>query len=188
MPLSRINGVELYRETHGDSGDPMVLVHGSWGDHNNWATVVPALARTFRVVTYDRRGHSLSERPAGQGSIHEDVADLTALVETLGAPAHIVGNSGGAAVTLGLAGRRPDLFRTMIVHEPPLFALLEGDPAAAPILAAIDERIAAVVRLLEVGDDAAGAELFVETIAFGPGAWAQLPPADAGDVHSQRAH
>ena len=33
-------------------------MHGSWGDHRNWAPVVPALAESFRVLSYDRRGHS----------------------------------------------------------------------------------------------------------------------------------
>jgi hypothetical protein len=28
----------------------MVLVHGSWGDHENWASVVPALARRLRAT------------------------------------------------------------------------------------------------------------------------------------------
>jgi pimeloyl-ACP methyl ester carboxylesterase len=36
--------------------------------------------RTFRTLTYDRRGHSQSERPASQGSIEEDVADLALLI------------------------------------------------------------------------------------------------------------
>jgi len=37
--------------------------------------------RAFRVFTYDRRGHSQSERP-GEGSIEEDVADLAAFIRT----------------------------------------------------------------------------------------------------------
>lgn len=177
MPVTRMNGVGLYWEQHGEEGDPLVLVHGSWGDHDNWAPVVPGLAAHFRVVAYDRRGHSRSERPAGQGSIHEDADDLAALIENLGlAPAHVVGNSGGSAVALDLAARRPELFRTLVVHEPASFAVLEGDPAAAGALAAIASRVGAVVQLLASGDDAGGAELFVETVAFGPGAWAQLPP------------
>lgn len=40
----------------------MVLIHGSWGDHANWQAVVPGLSESFRVLTYDRRGHSKSEK------------------------------------------------------------------------------------------------------------------------------
>jgi pimeloyl-ACP methyl ester carboxylesterase len=176
MPTTSVNGIRIYWEINGDVGDPMVLVHGSWGDHQNWAPVVPALCRAFRVLTYDRRGHSRSERPPGQGSVREDVADLAAVLEELHhSPAHVVGNSFGASIVLRLAAARPELFRSVIVHEPPLFGLLKDDAAASRALAAAQERISAVVSLLTTGEATKGAQLFVETIAFGPGAWAELP-------------
>jgi pimeloyl-ACP methyl ester carboxylesterase len=172
MPSIRANGVELYYELSG-SGEPLVLVHGSWGDHHSWDPVAPALAESFQVLAYDRRGHSASERPAGQGSVFEDVDDLVALIEELGlAPAHVAGNSYGAAIVLRAATRRPDAFRSLIAHEPPLFPLLAGT-RFEPALAEVQQRVAAVVKLLEDGDHEGGARLFVETIAFGPGAWDQ---------------
>ena len=177
MPIARVNGVRLFWELRGETGDLVVLVHGSWGDHHNWASVVPAFERSFRVLTYDRRGHSQSERPVGQGRIEEDVADLAALIDHLGrGPAHIVGNSFGAAIVLRLAGERPDLFRSLIVHEPPLFRLLEHEPQAQAALSSIKERMGVVIGMLETHDYPGGARQFVETIAFGPGAWEQLSP------------
>ncbi|MGQ0642062.1 MAG: alpha/beta fold hydrolase [Gemmatimonadaceae bacterium] len=176
MPSSRVNGIRIYWKIAGEVGDPVVLVHGSWGDHENWASVVPSLSNSFRVLTYDRRGHSLSERPAGQGSVHEDVADLAALLDELGhCPAHIVGNSFGASIVLRLAAARPGLFRSLIVHEPPLFGLLKDEPKAKNALQAVQERMAVVASLLATGDWAGGARQFVETIAIGPGAWLELP-------------
>lgn len=176
MTTSQINGIRIHWEINGSAGDPMVLVHGSWGDNRNWASVVPALARSFRVLTYDRRGHSRSERPAGQGRIREDVADLAALLQEMHhAPAHIAGTSFGASIVLRLAAERPELFRSMIVHEPPLFGLLKDEPRATTALAAARERISVVASLLSSGDMYGGARRFVETIAFGPGAWATLP-------------
>ncbi len=170
MPSARVNGIELEYELSG-AGPPLVLVHGSWGDHRNWDPVVPALSASFRVLTYDRRGHSRSEGAAGQGSVFEDADDLAALLEQLDlAPAHVAGNSFGTAIILRAAARRPDVFRTLIGHEPPLFPLLAGTDFE-PVLADVRARVAAVVELLEDGDDEAGARRFVETIAFGPGAW-----------------
>ncbi len=169
----RVNGVDLYIESRGESGPPVVLVHGSWGDHHNWDGAVPLLARTCRVTTYDRRGHSASQRLAGQGSIREDVDDLAGLIGQLGlAPVHVVGNSFGAIVVLNLMIKRPDLIASATVHEPPLVGLLEGNPA----LAAIQQRIGAVIETLSTGNMEAGARQFVETIAFGPGMWEQLSP------------
>ncbi|MFB9727932.1 alpha/beta fold hydrolase [Haloechinothrix salitolerans] len=83
LAFSVVNGVRLAHVDTGGTGDPLVLVHGSWGSHHNWDAVVPELAHRFRVVAYDRRGHSDSDCPLGQGSFADDVADLAALIETL---------------------------------------------------------------------------------------------------------
>ncbi len=175
MPVAAINGIELYWEMSGQVGDPVVLVHGSWADHHSWDRMVPALAHSLRVLTYDRRGHSRSERPATRGSVREDVADLVALIEHLDlVPAHILGNSFGGSIVLRLAAERPDLFRSLLVHEPPLFGVLD-DPAAREVRQILQERVDVVIELLEKGETESGARRFVETIAFGPGAWEQLP-------------
>jgi pimeloyl-ACP methyl ester carboxylesterase len=177
MPTIAVNGTQLFYTASGTSRLPLVLVHGSWGDHRNWDAVAPALAERFHVVRYDRRGHSHSPRPATQGSQLEDAMDLGALIEALDlAPAHVVGNSFGAATALRLACHRPELFRSLTAHEPPLFGILSDDPAMQEPLAAIGDRIRKVVELLSARDDERAARLFVETVAFGPGGWDMLPP------------
>ena len=129
-----VNGVRLYYELHG-SGEPLVLVHGSWGDARSWRLVVPGLAESFRVVVYDRRGHSRSQRPDTPGSVDEDGDDLAALLEALDlAPAHVVTNSYGGNIALRLATRRPEVFRSLSCHEPPLWSLLADDPEPREIL------------------------------------------------------
>lgn len=177
MGTAKVNGVQLFYELSGTGEVPLVLVHGSWGSHNNWAPVVPALAESFRVLTYDRRGHSESERPTSQGSVREDVADLAALIEHLAlAPAWVGGNSFGASITLRLAGEHSDLLRGVIAHEPPLFSLADDDPDLKPIFDEAGKRVGAVVERIASGDHAGAAEQFVETVALGPGSWAKLPP------------
>jgi pimeloyl-ACP methyl ester carboxylesterase len=177
MPKSTINGVKLHHVQEGEGDLPLVLVHGSWTSHLGWDPLVPHVAGSFRVVRYDRRGHTQSERPPGQDSVHEDVADLAGLIEHLGvAPAWVVGNSFGASITLRLVTQHPDLVRGAVAHEPPLFGLLADDPAAAPLLEATGQRIGAVAERIAAGDAAGAAEQFTDTVALGPGAWAQLPP------------
>ncbi|MGE0824839.1 MAG: alpha/beta fold hydrolase [Candidatus Binatia bacterium] len=176
MATAKVNGIRLFYELTGTGEVPLVLVHGSWDSHHDWDLVVPRLTNSFRVLTYDRRGHSQSERPIGQGSIREDVADLAALIEYLGlVPAWVVGNSFGASISLRLAGERPELLRGLIGHEPPLFSLLAGDPTLAPMLDEVGQRISAVATRITSGDHTGAAEQFVETVALGPGSWTQLP-------------
>ncbi|MGW1667338.1 alpha/beta fold hydrolase [Streptomyces sp. NPDC002324] len=176
MPRAEANGVELFYEVAG-SGDPLVLVHGSWGDHHNWLPVLPALAGRFRVLVYDRRGHSRSERPPGQGARREDEEDLAALMETLDlAPAYVAGNSFGASTALGLAARRPGLFRGIVAHDPPLTGIVPDDPRLRPLMTAVGERFASVLTHLRAHEPLAAARRFTDEIALGPGTWDRLPP------------
>lgn len=177
MAVEEVNGVRLCYEVSGSGEVPLVFVHGSWGSLRQWDPVVSALAESFRVLTYDRRGHGDSENPSGQGSVRDDVGDLGGLIDCLGfSPAYVVGNSFGSSIALRLACERRDLFRGLIVHEPPLFSLLAGDPDAAPILESMGESMSAVVKLLEARDHAEATERFFEGMALAPGEWTEAPP------------
>jgi pimeloyl-ACP methyl ester carboxylesterase len=59
VPLVDVNGLRLLAEESG-SGDPLVLVYGSWDDRRVWALIEADLARSFHVVSYDRRGHGVA--------------------------------------------------------------------------------------------------------------------------------
>jgi pimeloyl-ACP methyl ester carboxylesterase len=187
MPQTKVNGIALYYELEG-IGEPLALVHGSWGDATNWRFVVPGLAQRFRVLFYDRRGHSRSERPDTPGSVDEEGDDLAALLEALDlAPAHVATNSWGGNIALRLATRRPDVFRSLSCHEPPLWGLLEHDAESQEMLqrgaASLDE----VGRRIAAGDHEGAARLFVEEVAFGPGAWEHELPAETRAVFVQNA-
>ncbi|MGH7571321.1 MAG: alpha/beta fold hydrolase [Gemmatimonadota bacterium] len=171
MPLVEVGNTRLHYERTG-SGEPLVLVHGSWVDRRSWSTLVPFLEPSFEVVIYDRRGHGRSEGDPGSGSALEDAEDLAALIESLGmAPANVLGNSFGGSITLVLAARRPELLRSLSVHEPPLFGLLAGEPGMGAEMDAVGEHLATVVGTIESGDHEQAARLFVEEVALGPGSW-----------------
>lgn len=176
MTTTKINNIELFVQVTG-RGQPLVLVHGSWGDHSNWDAVVPALSAQHQVITYDRRGHSASAAGAGSSTTDDDVADLAALIEYLDAgPAHVVGNSFGASIALRLAATTPRVVRSVTVHEPPLFGVLpatNGQPDAQP--GAPASARAAVLDLIRLRRHREAAREFVEQIALGPGTWDLLP-------------
>lgn len=161
MPLVPIDGIRLMVEQAGE-GEPLVLVHGSWDDRRVWAGVVPSLARHVRVVAYDRRGHTDSDDGRADGTRRDDEEDVAALVEALDlAPVHLVGNSFGALVALGVAARRPDLIRTLAVHEPPAMSLADDPAAADGFTAAARE----VVEIIDGGDLEQAARVFVDDVS-----------------------
>jgi pimeloyl-ACP methyl ester carboxylesterase len=175
MPTISVNGVQLFNELTGETGPPVVFVHGAWGSHHSWDGIVPAFAETHQVLTYDRRGHSRSERPPGDLLVRNDEADLAALIEALDlAPAHVVGNSLGSLIAMRAAGSRPDLLRSLIAHEPSAFNLIEGDDQFADQLKQFHDESAASLAALDAGEIEEGTRLFIESV-MGPGAWEQLP-------------
>jgi pimeloyl-ACP methyl ester carboxylesterase len=175
MPTMEVNDVSLYYQLSGQTGPPLAMVHGGWWSHRSWEVVAPALARSVRLLTYDRRGHSASDRPEGPLRIRDDVRDLAALIEQLElAPAWVAGLSSGANVVLRLASERPELLRGVIVHEPALFGLLADDPDAAAMLDTVRDQLGAIAQRIRSGDHEGAAKQFVETVAGRPGRWDQL--------------
>jgi pimeloyl-ACP methyl ester carboxylesterase len=170
MPLIEINGNAINYEESGD-GSPLVLVHGSWDGGHCWDALRPELDSSHRVVSYDRRGHSSSERPAAAWTRRDNEDDLAALIEALElGPVHLVGNSYGGLVSLGLAARRPEIVRGVTVHEPPAISLLDGRGVAE-----VTRPLEAVLAEIGAGDAGRATRRFMDEVALGPGSWAQMP-------------
>lgn len=187
MSETQVNGITLYYELQGD-GEPLALVHGSWGDATSWGLVVPGLAKRFRVLTYDRRGHSRSERPDTPVRIDEHGDDLAALLEALDlSPAHVATNSYGGNIALRLATRRPEVFRSLSCHEPPLFGVLDDDPETQETLARDAATLATIGQRIAEGDHEGAARQFVEEVIFGPGAWDNALPAETRAIMVRNA-
>jgi pimeloyl-ACP methyl ester carboxylesterase len=113
-------------------GEPVVLVHGSfgWGE-KTWAEQRP-LADSYRLLLPDRRGFGAS--PAeGRVDFERDADDIAALLD---GGAHLVGQSYGGVVSLLVAARDPDAVRSLTVIEPPALGLVRSDPIVEEFIAA----------------------------------------------------
>jgi pimeloyl-ACP methyl ester carboxylesterase len=117
MPTIEVNGAELYYEERG-SGPPLLLVHGTGGYAGLWSPVVAGLARSYRVIAYDRRGFARSS-PAPSTVLADHARDAAELLGALDAsPATIVGWSAGGVVALDLAASYPDRVAALVLAEP----------------------------------------------------------------------
>jgi pimeloyl-ACP methyl ester carboxylesterase len=76
-------GNRIAARVHGPDGAPtLVLVHCWTGTQELWHKQVDALAGEFRIVTYDHRGHGISEdAPDGDYSLEAFAADLEAVID-----------------------------------------------------------------------------------------------------------
>lgn len=72
----------------------------------------------FRLIRYDKRGHGLSEGPAGEYGMGELVSDASALLDLLGIEeVVVVGLSIGGLVAQGLAAERPGLVKAAVLMD-----------------------------------------------------------------------
>ncbi len=137
MSFIEINGAQIYYETFGDERAdraPIVLIHGSTGTgQSNWRLVAPLLAREYRVIVPDCRGHGQSSNPNLSYSFKEMADDIAALVRALGYPrAHIVGHSNGGNVALVTLVEHPEIVQTAILQAANAYVspdLVEKEPA-----------------------------------------------------------
>jgi 3-oxoadipate enol-lactonase len=96
--------------------DTLLLLHAAMGSALRWFNWVPRLARRYRVVRLDLRGHGNSAVPAPEQpfSLAHLVGDALQLLDLAGAgSAHIVGNSAGGYVAQQLAIHHPGRVRTL---------------------------------------------------------------------------
>jgi pimeloyl-ACP methyl ester carboxylesterase len=99
----------------GGRGTPMVLVHGLGGSHANWLAAGDGLARRHRVLAPDLAGFGLT-RPEGRScSVEANAELLTGLVEQVGRPVVLVGNSMGGMISMMVAARRPQLVQGLVL-------------------------------------------------------------------------
>lgn len=115
--LVRPQGTLAY-DVRGD-GPLAVLVPGLGELRQAYRLLAPRLvAGGMRVATVDLRGHGESSTgwDAYDGSAMGE--DLVALIETLGGPALVVGNSYGAGPAVWAASERPDLVRGLVLTGP----------------------------------------------------------------------
>jgi len=80
------DGVKLaVQESGNPNGPPIIFVHGLLGSRLNWdAQVQSPELRQYRIVTYDLRGHGLSDKPSGAAPYHDGRRwgdDLAAVIE-----------------------------------------------------------------------------------------------------------
>lgn len=120
MPYFDSAGVRIHYRDEG-AGEPVILVHGfaSTAEHNWGGTGwISALAKKYRVIAPDVRGHGLSDKPHEPGAYgYANMgADVTRLMDHLGiARAFLVGYSMGASIAIELMLSRAERFRAIVL-------------------------------------------------------------------------
>jgi pimeloyl-ACP methyl ester carboxylesterase len=117
------DGTQIAYFTSG-AGPPLLLVHGSLGDHTRWDMLRPLLEPYFTVHAMDRRGRGGSG-DSPHYSIEREYEDVAAVIdavaESAGSPIDVYCSSFGGLCTFGAALLTPNI-RKLALYEawPPI--------------------------------------------------------------------
>lgn len=119
MALSFLPDLRLNAETHGpETGPAVVMLHALGTNLRIWDEVIPLLPPTCRVLALDMRGHGQSDAPPGPYGMGALIHDAERMMERHAIKdAVIVGLSIGGMIAQGLATKRLDLVRAMVLSN-----------------------------------------------------------------------
>ena len=106
----KANNIEINYRLDGPGDGPVVMLSNSlMANYTMWDGQIKALARCYRVLRYDQRGHGGTETTPGPYTIEMLTDDACGLIESLGIDAvHFVGLSMGGFTGQMLAVSYPD--------------------------------------------------------------------------------
>ena len=92
MPRARVNGVEIDYED-GGRGPAVLLSHGYSATGRMWAPQRLVLEPSYRLITWDMRGHGQTDSPADPAQYSEalTVEDMRGLLAYLGVERAVIG-------------------------------------------------------------------------------------------------
>lgn len=172
------NGARLTLLEEGE-GAPVLLVHGALADARVWAATRALIPGPRRAIALTQRGYGPEAAPEEVAGLSrpQHAADILAVIETLGlGPVHYVGWSYGGDVGTYAMIARPDLFRSAVLFEPALTALLdeESEPDRA-VLLDFKKGMAPAAAAVAAGRLEDAAALFLGATFAPPGGAAESP-------------
>jgi non-heme chloroperoxidase len=127
--IIEIGGRQLYYVDEGEEGQqPIIFIHGGLDDYRCWQFQIDSFSNKYRAISYSRRfayPNKWIGNVAQDNTVEDNAKDLEELIRRLElAPAHLVGASYGAFIALYCVSKNPELAKTMVLNEPPIFQFL----------------------------------------------------------------
>ena len=138
--LAPINGANIWYATFG-AGEPILMLHGGLANADYWGLQVRSLARRYRVIVMDSRGHGRSshdDKPFGYQLMADDALGL---LDRLGVSrVSLVGWSDGAIIGLDIAMRHPERLNRLFAFAANYNPSGVADIASSPVFTTYMER------------------------------------------------
>jgi pimeloyl-ACP methyl ester carboxylesterase len=181
VPIAELNGNKLYYEVTGEGPETLVLCHGAFLDHTLWDHVVAELSGEYRCITWDERGHGMSECN-GPFDYWDAAGDALGLLELAGAEnAVFVGMSQGGWLSQRAALAAPEKVRGLVLQGTSIRQLTPEEHAgysqlggAWVAMGPVGDIADAVLGIQFAGADYDGSRFIQRWQSKAPSAWAQV--------------
>ena len=113
-PAVRLSVIDIYPD---HPQQVLVFIHGFGGNALQWTYQLSRFSRTNRVIAPDLRGYGKSDKPGGDYSMDQILADLEALLDALGVTEKVVlvGHSFGGAIASEFAAAHPQRVARLVL-------------------------------------------------------------------------
>jgi non-heme chloroperoxidase len=180
-----INGRQLHYIEQGEGQPAIIFIHGGLDDYRCWQFQTDSFSSKYRAISYSRRfayPNKWIGNVVKDNTIEENAKDLAELIRKLDlAPAHLVGASYGAFITLYCISKNPDLAKTLVLNEPPILSFLATSPIKEDVelLQEFRTRVQSPTEdAFKRGDFKKAAQTFIDRVMDIENFFEQLPEKD----------
>ena len=174
-----VNDTVLHYIENGQ-GTPVVFVHGRFGAYRTWNGQIDAFSEKYRVISYSRRLQYPNEIPsdAVDETEYRHVEDLRALLRALDIDRfHLVGHSGGGAISLLFARKYSTQLISLTLGEPAVMEMLSLTPEGANLLQDYRVNVSGPSRAaFREGNEEEGLKLFINGVTGDENGFDNLTP------------
>ena len=159
--------MELFYRKKGDSGEPLIILHGLYGSGDNWISIAQKLSDYFQVYLVDQRNHGKS--PHADDMSYDTMAnDLHEFITGHSLEkVNIIGHSMGGKTAMWFTATHPETVNKLVVvdvapgsydstspnvetHKKIINALRTTDPSKAKNRKELDEQFAKMINNLQL--------------------------------------
>lgn len=116
-----------YGEGPDNGKTPLLLIHGQGMNWEDYAKVLPELAKHYHVYAVDCHGHGESDKNPAKYSARKMAEDFTEFIEVeIGGKTVVSGHSSGGMIAAWMAAHAPDLVMGTVIEDSPFFATEPG--------------------------------------------------------------
>ena len=112
-----MSGIKLFTRTYGDKFPPLVILHGLFGQSDNWTSIARSISSEVGVILIDQRNHGQSPHSA-EMNYTLMAADVKKTLDAEGIKKiHLLGHSMGGKTAMWFAYYYPEYLESLIIAD-----------------------------------------------------------------------